>query len=199
MPHVTSPFDTVMAAIDAHNAADPRRDVVDGVARPREVVYAERMSACLMRLYPDASDQLRIATCAQHIGRWEIPRDRFPLGRDGYNAWRTACRSHHVALITPLMQQAGYPDADIAQVAKMIRKQELKQDPGSQALENVAAFVFVAYYLADFAAAHLDHGDDKLVSILRKTMRKMDHHGQAAVRTLRLPPLTQRLVDLASD
>jgi hypothetical protein len=192
-----SPFQAVIAAIDALNAADPRRDTVDGVERPREAVYAERMSACLSRLYPEASEPLRIAARAQHICRWEIPRDRYPLGRDGYNTWRTACREHHVALTSGIMRQHGYVDADIAQVAKMIRKQELKRDPGSQALENVAAVVFVEHYLVDFAAAHPDHDDDKLVGILQKTLRKMDPHGHAAVRLVNLPPTAQRLVDKA--
>jgi hypothetical protein len=170
---------------------------VDGIERPREAVYAERMSACLSRLYPDASEPLRIAARAQHICRWQIPRDRYPLGRDGYNAWRTACRDHHVALTSGIMRQHGFADADIAQVAKMIRKDELKRDPGSQALENVAAVVFVEHYLAGFAAGHPDHNGAKLVGILKKTLRKMDATGHAAVRLAQLPPMAQRLVEAA--
>ena len=192
-----SPFNAVLAAIDALNAADPRHDVVDGADVPREVVYAQRMSACLARLEPDASDVLRIAARGQHVRRWDIPRTSYPLGREGYNAWRTACREHHVVLTSGIMRQHGYADGEIAHVAKMIRKEDLKRDADSQALENVAAVVFVEHYLADFAAAHPDLGADKLVSILRKTLRKMDDTGHAAIRLMQLSPPVQRLIDAA--
>lgn len=197
MTKPTSPYDAAILAIDALNAADPRRDIVDGAQVPREVAYARRMSACLARLYPDASDLLRLAARAQHVRRWEISRTNFPLGREGYNAWRMACREHHVALTSDIMRQHGYTDGDIAQVAKMIRKEDLKRVADSQALENIAAVVFVEHYLADFAAAHPDHGDEKMVTILRKTLRKMDPIGHAAIGTVKLPPQSQRLVDLA--
>ena len=63
-----------MAEIDASNASDPRQVLVDGKSRPREVAYSERMSECLGRLYPGASEELTIAARAQHIRRWQIPR-----------------------------------------------------------------------------------------------------------------------------
>ncbi len=68
-------FQAVIAEIDAANAQDPRRDEVSGAARPREVVYSERMSECLSRLYPGSSEALRIAARAQHICRWQIPEE----------------------------------------------------------------------------------------------------------------------------
>jgi hypothetical protein len=190
-------FHAVVAALDALNAADPRHDAVDGAEIPREVAYAQRMSACLGRLYPEASEVLRIAARAQHVRRWEIQRADYPVGRDGYNAWRIACREHHVTLTSAILRQHGYADADISHVAKMIRKQDLKRDADSQALENVAAVVFVEHYLTGFAAAHPDHSDEKLVAILRKTLRKMDAAGHAAIRKLALPQPARRLVELA--
>jgi hypothetical protein len=190
-------FLAVIAEIDGANAHDPRQDIVAGGPRPRELVYSERMSECLVRLYPEASEALRIAARAQHICRWQIPRDKYPLGREGYNAWRSACRDHHATLASAIMRRHGYAESEIAQVFKIIRKEQLKRDPESQALENVVAVVFVHHYLSEFVAEHEDYDDAKLVDILKKTLRKMDPVGHAAALALPLPEGTARLIGLA--
>ena len=187
----------VIAAIDAANADDPRSDVVDGINRPREIVYAQRMSECLARIYPAASQELQIAARAQHIRRWQIPRSTYPLGRDGYNAWRSSCRAHHAALTAGIMGRHGYSDREIAQVVKIINKDEMKRDPESQALENVVGVVFVQHYLDDFIATHRDYDAEKFLNILKKTLRKMNAEGHAAVLALALPPQTRQLIDRA--
>lgn len=197
MTSLSPRFQAVIAEIDAANAQDPRRDLVAGTPRPREVVYSERMSDCLSRLYPEASEVLRIAARAQHICRWQIARREFPLGREGYNAWRAACRDHHAALTSAILRRHGYSDGEIAQVVKIIRKEQLKRDPESQALENVVAVVFVQHYLDEFVAEHKDYDDAKLADILRKTLRKMDATGHTAALALDLPAATVRLIDMA--
>jgi Domain of unknown function (DUF4202) len=192
-------FLETVAEIDRLNGSDPRQEVADGATRPREVIYAERMSQCLALVYPQASEALRIAARAQHICRWQIARDRFPLGRDGYNAWRSACRDHHAGLTTEIMRARGYSDAEIAHVVKLIRKQDLKRDPESQALENVVGVVFVEHYLAEFVASHAEYDEEKLGGILRKTLRKMDPVGHDAIAKLTLPPTLERLVAISKE
>lgn len=193
----TSPrYDTAIAAIDRLNAADPRMEPDgSGTRRARELVYSDRMIECLPRLYPAASECLRLAARAQHICRWQIARGDFPLGREGYNAWRAACRDHHSALARRIMQDSGYPETDIAHVVKLIRKEELKRDAESQALENVVRVVFVTHYLEDFVTGHGDYDEAKLLGILRKTMRKLDGVGHAAIRDIPLPPAHKALVE----
>ena len=91
----------------------------------------------------------------------------------------------------------GYADVETAQVVKIIRKEQLKRDPESQALENVVAVVFVQHYLDAFVADHKDYDDAKLADILKKTLRKMDSVGHAAALALPLPAATVRLIDMA--
>ena len=197
MTELSPRFQAVIAEVDAANAPDPRQDSVAGILRPREVVYSERMSLCLSWLYPEASETLRIAARAQHICRWQIPRQKYPLGREGYNAWRAACRDHHAALVSGIMRRHGYTDEEVSQVVKIIRKEQLKRDPESQALENVVAVVFVDHYLEEFVADHKGYDDAKLADILKKTLRKMDSTGHAAALGLNLPEPTRRLIDMA--
>lgn len=186
-------LDATLAAIDDANAQDPRR--VDG--RAFESVYAERMSARLAAIYPDASDLLKIAARAQHLRRWDIPRDNYPEGRKGYNDWRRACRAHHATLAGEFMRANGYDEPAIAHVGALIRKEQLKKDPESQALENVAAVVFLEHYFEDFLAKYDGYDDGKIVDILGKTLCKMSPKGHAAALALPLPDRARALVAAA--
>jgi hypothetical protein len=190
-------FQRAISEIDAMNAHDPRQELDGNTPVPREVLYAKRMTDCLGRIYPEASETLQLAARAQHICRWQIARESYPLGREGYNAWRAACRDHHATLTREILQRCGYDEPEIARVAKIIRKEELKRDAESQALENVVGVVFAAHYLGAFAEAHQDYSEDKLLGILRKTLRKMDGTGHAALKALDLPAPLQRLLDVA--
>jgi hypothetical protein len=184
----------LIAAIDAANADDPRRVATASGERPFEVVYAERMSQRLAALYPQAPEELRIAARGQHIRRWDVPRAAYPSGPDGYNAWRRACREHHARLVGELMAVHGYAAEEIARTGGIIRKERLKKDPHSQALENVAALVFLEHYMDDFVAKNADYSEDKLVDILAKTLRKMSPVGHRAALALPLPDAASALL-----
>lgn len=192
-------LERVLAAIDAANADDPRTVEADGAAQPFEIVYARRMTARLAALYPEASDLLKVAARAQHVRRWDIPRENFPMGRHGYNEWRKECRAHHARLAGELMRGHGYHEDAIAHVATLIRKEQLKKDRESQALENVAAIVFLEHYFDDFLTKYVDYDDDKVIDILGKTLCKMSPKGHAAALSLPLPDRTRALVAAAID
>lgn len=194
MAESPSRVDAVLAEIDAANAEDPRRTVVGGVARPYESVYAERMTARLAAMYPDASELLRIAARAQHLRRWDIPRGNYPEGRAGYNDWRKTCREHHAKLAGAIMSRHGYGAEDIARVGMMLRKEQLKKDRDSQALENVVDVVFVEHYFDEFLGKYASYDDDKIVDIVGKTLRKMSPKGHQAALALDLPERTRSLI-----
>lgn len=166
---------TVLAAIDAANAADPNLEP-DG--RPAALVYGERMSDELARRYPDASELLQIAARGQHVERWKIARDAYPEGRAGYLAWRVDQGKAHAARVAGMMEAAGYPETDRARVGAMLRKEGLKRDPETQRLEDVICFVFLRSYFAEFAEKHDDLDMDRIVT---RTARKMSPEARAAV------------------
>ncbi|MFV0368521.1 MAG: DUF4202 domain-containing protein [Hyphomicrobiaceae bacterium] len=192
-------FDNVIKAIDAANADDPRKTEVDGVSQPFEIVYAERMTERLSAMYPDASEELRIAARAQHIRRWDIPRANYPEGRNGYNDWRKACREHHGEVVARIMQEHGYNKSDADRVAMLIKKEQLKKDPESQALENVVDVVFVDHYFDDFLAKYSKYDRDKMIDIVGKTLRKMSPKGHQAALALDLPEATRELIMAAVE
>jgi len=97
--------------------------------------------------------------------------------------------------MTGILRDCGYSEGEISRVRKLIRKVDLKLDPESQALENVVGIVFVEHYLVAFVLEHPDYDDAKFLGILRKTMRKLDSAGHAAIRALDLPVPLKQLVD----
>jgi hypothetical protein len=189
-------YSQALARIDATNAEDPNLETENGAARPKELLYAERMSACLARLLPDASEALRLACRCQHLRRWEIPRASYPVDRKGYLQWRTALGRFHAETAGRILRETGYDDATVARVASLVRKERRTTDAETQALEDVAALVFLEHYFAQFAEKH---DDEKLAGIVKKTWQKMSPHGHEAAAALAatLPPRLQKIVAMA--
>lgn len=180
---------------DAANAQDPTLEANDqGQPVPKELLYAERMSAWLHRVAPDAPEAVQLAARSQHIRRWHIPRADYPLTRPGYHQWRTALKKYHAELAGELMAQAGY-DADMVErVGQLLRKERLKDDPEVQLLEDVICLVFLEYYFLPFAA---QHPADKVVEIVQKTWPKMTERGHALALQLPFSPEALTLVTRA--
>ena len=162
-------FAAALDRFDAANAEDPNREQ----GEPRELVYGRRMSAMLERFAPDAEEAVRLAVRAQHIERWKTPRASYPEGRAGYLAWRAGLYEFHAETAARLLAEVGYDAATIARVRNAIAKRDLKANPDSQQVEDVAALVFLEHYLAGFAAQHPDYEEGKWTGILVKTWRKM--------------------------
>lgn len=182
------------AEIDAANSQDPNRITVDGADYPAELIYGQRMSAMLARVYPDAPEALRLAARAQHIRRWEVPRNTYPMDRPGYLRWRKDLGRKHAEWAGAILADLGYSDDEIARVGALIRKDNFRRDPEAQAVEDVASLVFLAHYAEDFAAKH---EPGKVIGILVKTLGKMSEHGKAAAAGLDLPPAVRAALETA--
>ena len=187
-------FEQAIARIDAANSEDPNTETLDGVVLPKELAYGRRMSTWLDRLYPEASEALRIAARSQHIRRWSIARSSYPMDRTGYLRWRTELKNYHAETTGSILVGVGYDEAFIGSVKSLLRKEGLRENAETQALEDVACLVFLENYFADFAA---QHDDDKVVDIVRKTWGKMSERGHEAALGLDLPEKARELVGRA--
>jgi len=179
---------------DEANAADPRRETADGEEHPKELIYGRRMSAWLDRIAPDAPEVVRLAVRAQHIRRWEIPRESYPMDRPGYRAWRTDLGKFHADTAAAILCEAGYDEETISRVESLLRKERLKMDPDCQLLEDVACMVFLDHYFEDFIG---EHDEPKLVNIVRRTWAKMSDRGHAAALNLTMSDRARKIVEKA--
>jgi len=187
-------FNAAIARFDAANADDPTTEVFQGAVYPKELLYAQRMTAWLDNLAPDASEALRLAVRCQHIQRWTIPRHTYAMDRHGYLRWRTTLAKFHADTAAAILRDVDYDDATIQRVQTLLRKERLKRDPEVQCLEDVICLVFLEHYLAAFAT---QHDEVKVLDILRKTWTKMSPRGHEVALTLPMSPEARRLVEQA--
>jgi hypothetical protein len=183
-------FERAIALFDAANSQDPRQDAgPDGQPVPRELLYAQRMTDMLQRFAPDASEAVQLAVRAQHIQRWQTPRDSYPMDRNGYLQWRTGLYKFHAETAGRLMKEAGYDDEMIERVKTAVGKKGLKVNPETQAMEDVTDLVFIEYYMLEFASQKPDYSEEKWLEIIRKTWKKMSEsaHAFALSGKLKLP------------
>lgn len=178
---------------NALNATDPRQVSVDGTLRPYELLQAERVESWLLRLVPDPSPALRLAARCQHLLRFRVPRDNYPRDRVGYLKWRKDLARYHADEAEKVLVELGIDPAIRAQVRKIQLKQELKEDPETQAMEDALCLAFLEFELEDFAKKH---EDDKVIDIIQKTWRKMSPRGHSLALGL---PLTERSARLVTE
>ncbi|KAF2150831.1 hypothetical protein K461DRAFT_229155 [Myriangium duriaei CBS 260.36] len=183
--------------IDAAHAEDPNRTTPrnDEASEPYELHYANKMTAYLKKLSPDASSNLQIAVRAQHFRRWEVPRDTYPMTRVGYHAWRGGLKKRQAEQVAALLEQCGFGEDDIARIGVIMRKEGLgKGDDEVQALEDVACLVFLDDQFDEFREKH---DEDKIVRILAKTWAKMSSKARDMALDMHMEHDSRRLVEKA--
>ncbi len=181
--------------IDQYNSFDPNHEFYQGREFPREQLYGVRMTEKLNEFHPEAPIPVQIAARGQHVGRWEIPRQSYPMNKVGYFQWRNELKVYHSKILENILIKHNADNDLIERVKYLIQKKNLKNDPDTQTLEDVICLVFLEYYLEEFAGKH---PDEKVIDILTKTWRKMSEKAHEAALKInyneKLMPLIERFV-----
>ncbi|WP_299223807.1 DUF4202 domain-containing protein [uncultured Aquimarina sp.] len=176
----TTKLTEAFSLFDKANAKDPNKEIVNGESIPKELIYGQRMSQTLNNYTSEASEALQLAARAQHLCRWKIPRDNYPMDRVGYLKWREELKRFHAEKASRILQEVGYEKETIDRVSFLIQKKKLKKDKDTQILEDVICLVFLEFYYSEF---YEKHTSEKVIDILQKTWRKMSEKGhQAALK-----------------
>ncbi|WP_445734586.1 DUF4202 domain-containing protein [Mariniflexile sp.] len=187
-------FEIAIALIDKKNSEDPNTYQSHGLNFPKELLYSQRMSQKLLQFKPDASRALQIAARAQHICRWKIARDEYPMDRVGYLKWRETLKKMHAEMTSDILKDVGYDAEFMERVSFLINKKLIKKNEESQTIEDVICLVFLDYYFEEFAAKH---DDEKLIDILKKTWVKMSDEGHAEALKIKYSDKSSALVKRA--
>ena len=182
---------------DEANVQDPNLDQ----GRPKELLYAERMTATLLRFAPAADEVAQLAVRAQHIRRWVVPRDSYPMTREGYLMWRKGLYKFHADEAARLLRLASYDEITVARVMQAVGKKGIKANADTQLLEDVSALVFIEHYLAAFVLTKPNYDEAKWRDIIGKTWKKMSvaAHAFALSGKLALPPALVPLITKAVE
>jgi hypothetical protein len=175
-------FDEALRCFDEENARDPNTEIAEGIPQPRELLYARRLSDWVLKLAPNASEELRLAARCQHICRWQIPRSSYPMTRAGYLKWRNDLKAFHANKAGDVLRQVGYPNEVIVRVQDLNLKKNFPADPEARVLEDALCLVFLEFQFGEFAAKT---DEPKVISILQKTWKKITPGAQECA--LKLP------------
>lgn len=159
-------FLAAIARFDAENSLDPN---LDG-GRPRELLYAERLTAWVLKLNPHASEALQLAARCQHICRWQSPRENYPMTKPGYLKWRADLKKFHAEKSGGILREVGYSDELIRRVQDLNLKKNFPIDPEVCTLEDALCLVFLEF---QFSALAAKSDDEKMINALRKSWGKM--------------------------
>ncbi len=187
-------FEAAITEFDAQNSADPNRVNTEAGLQPRELVYAQWLTAWVLRLDPNASEELRLAARSQHLCRWMIPRESYPMTRAGYLRWRQDLKGFHADKAGAVLRRFGYPEEMVARVQSLNLKQEFPRDPDTRVLEDALCLVFLEHQFQELAAKL---PREKMLSALKKTWNKMTSSARVYAQALPFTPLQRELLDQA--
>lgn len=183
-------FQAAIRRFDGENARDPNQEN----GRPRELLYAERLSNWVLKLRPDASEALRLASRCQHICRWQSPRESYPMTRAGYLKWRADLKKFHAEKSGAILRETGYDEPAIRRVQDLNLKKNFPGDADCRVLEDALCLVFLEF---QFAALAAKTDDQKMINALRKSWDKMTDAARAEALKLHYGDHEKSLIERA--
>jgi len=183
-------FEAALLRFDGENARDPNSDN----GQPRELLYARHLEKWVLKLCPHAGEALRLAARCQHLCRWEIPRNSYPMTRPGYLKWRADLKKFHAQKAGEILRETGYDDETIRQVQDLNLKKNFPADAETRVLEDALCLVFLEFQFADLAAKT---AEDKTINALQKSWQKMTEAARAEALKLNYSELEKSLLQRA--
>lgn len=183
-----------MRRFDEENSRDPNSEQLDGENRPRELVYAQWLTDWVLKLCPKASEELRLAARCQHLCRWLVPRDSYPMTRVGYLQWREGLKKFHAQRAGDVLREVGYPTDVISRVQSLNLKKNFPNDPEGRVLEDALCLVFLERQFGQLASKTTD---EKMINALQKAWKKMTPAAQKFAQQLTYNSRERELLERA--
>lgn len=187
-------WDRIINEIDEYNQKDPKREIFEEVLLPTETVYAIRVTRWVKRLIDSPSYELLVAARGAHIGRWEIPRTRYPAGLKGYYEWKIYLLKFHAEKVIAILENHKIAPEKIKKITGIIMRKNLKENSDAQALEDAVCLVFLEIQLLPLMAKSTE---EKVINAIQKTWQKMSANGQKMALTLNLPEKAKEVINKA--
>jgi hypothetical protein len=187
-------FCEAVRRFDEENSRDPNIEIVDGVSQPRELVYSRRLSDWVLKLCPNAAEPLQLAGRSQHLCRWMMPRDSYPMTRAGYLQWREALKKFHAQRAGEILREVGYDEEVIACVQALNLKKNFPANPEARVLEDALCLVFLQFQFAELANKT---DREKMIAVLQKSWNKMTEQAREIALKLEYTPREKELLQAA--
>lgn len=165
-------FTAATHRFDEENSRDPNQEN----GQPHELLYALRLTAWVLKLCPTPSEALQLAARSQHICRWQIPRDSYPMTRAGYLKWRADLKKFHAEKSGQILREVGYDEETILRVQDLNLKKKFPTNTEVRVLEDALCLMFLEFQFAPLAAKS---DDEKMINALKKSWDKMTETARA--------------------
>lgn len=165
-------FETALRRFDEENGRDPNLEN----GQPRELLYAQRLTDWVLRLCPNATEAARLAARCQHLCRWKIPRNDYPMTRTGYLNWRTDLKKFHAQRAGEILREIGYDEETIRRVQDLNLKKNFPADAECRLIEDALCLVFLEFQLSNLAAKT---DEEKMINAIKKSWEKMTEPARA--------------------
>lgn len=172
-------YNKALRLIEKAYQENTEKVTTNNITYPKEYLYAIRMVEVLNHFAPEANEEIYLAAWCQHFYRWDIPRNSYPMDRQGYHKWRSYLYTYQADKAGEVLVKSGYNNISISEVKEMIAKKNIKTNDKSQLLEDVICLVFLTYYLNEFIESH-KNDEEKLKRIIKSTWLKMSDKGHKA-------------------
>ncbi len=193
-PNVPARFEAAIRRFDEENCRDPNKAIFNGAEHPREWVYAQWLTSWVLKLRPMASEELRLAARCQHLCRWMIARESYPMTRAGYLKWREDLKRYHAKRAGEILHEIGYPEETIHRVQELNLKKNFPNDAEGRVLEDALCLIFLEHQLAPLADKT---AEDKVITALQKSWKKMTPAGRDEALKLAYAPREKALINRA--
>ncbi len=193
-PKDLAQFEAANRRFDEENSRDPNKEAFNGAQHPREWIYAQWLTAWVLKLCPQASEELRLAARCQHLCRWMIARESYPMTRVGYLKWREDLKRFHAKRAGEILQGFGYPEEMIRRVQDLNLKKNFPDEVEGRVLEDALCLVFLEHQLAPLANKT---AEEKVITALRKSWNKMTPGAHSEALKLPYAPREKALIDRA--
>jgi hypothetical protein len=190
----SSRFEAAIRRFDELNSTDPNLEPVDGRQEPRELVYARRLTTWVLKLSPNASEELRLAARCQHLCRWMKPRDSYPMTRAGYLRWREDLKKFHAQKAGEVLREIGYDAETISRVQSLNLKSGFPKDAECRVLEDALCLVFLEFQFTSLAEKT---SEEKMINALLKAWNKMTSVARGEALKLQYAPREKALLKKA--
>jgi len=116
------------------------------------------------------------------------------MTRPGYLKWRADLKRFHADRAGEILREVGYSDSIVTRVQDLNLKKNFPTDPESCVLEDALCLVFLEHQLADLASKT---ADDKVITALQKSWKKMTPVAHAEALKLSYSPREKSLIQAA--
>jgi hypothetical protein len=188
-------YKKVTEEIEKAHSADESKEAEEGAWYPSELLYSRRMLTMLELVSPNSPNTMKLAVQCQHIKRWGIPRSDYPYDRRGYHQWRRVVMEYQLQQAQFILSSVNIDEADMLWIIDTLKNQGDKSNSESQIIVETACLVFLKWYMEPFAAKH---ESEKVIDIVKKTMRKMSETGLKLIPKLDLPMSVRQVLQQAA-